>query len=243
LEENRGEIACIIMEPIMGNTSVILPRPGFVEGVREICSQNGIILIFDEVITGFRVGLGGAGELLRVKSDLTVFAKAMANGYPVSCLAGRRDLMERFANGVVHAGTYNANRLSCTAALATLRALRRNDGEAYSTINGVGSALINGLKMLAEETDLPMHVQGLPSVFHTAFTTQPEITDYRTYGHCQIDSQTQFVVLLRAKGINITGRRTWFLSASHTIHDIEHTLEAVREVLLSPEMKKCAVRT
>jgi glutamate-1-semialdehyde 2,1-aminomutase len=151
--------------------------------------------------------------------------------------------MERFANGVVHAGTYNANRLSCTAALATLRALRRNDGEAYSTINGVGSALINGLKMLAEETDLPMHVQGLPSVFHTAFTTQPEITDYRTYGHCQIDSQTQFVVLLRAKGINITGRRTWFLSASHTIHDIEHTLEAVREVLLSPEMKKCAVRT
>jgi len=241
MKENPGEIAAVIMEPIMCNTSVILPRPGFVEGARELCSQLGSLLIFDEVITGFRVGLGGAGELLRVKPDLAVFAKAMANGYPVSCLAGRRDLMEQFAGGVEHAGTYNANRLSCTAALATLQALRKNHGEAYAAIHRAGSALIDGLRKLAKETDLPMHVQGLPSVFHTTFTTQSEITDYRTYGRCQMESQAQFVALLRENGINITGRGTWFVSAAHTVRDVEHTLEAVRGVLLSNELNQHVV--
>lgn len=236
LEEDRGQIAAIIMEPIMCNTSVILPGPGFMEGVRDLCTREGIILVFDEVITGFRVGLGGAGEFLQVKPDLAVFAKAMANGYPVSCVAGRRDIMRQFANGAVHAGTYNANRLSCTAALATLNALRRNDGAAYSIINRVGSSLISGLKKLSDVTGRPMHVQGLPAVFHTTFTSQPEITNYRTYSRCQIDVQTQFVTLLRQKGINITGRGTWFLSASHTIQDVGNTLEVVKEVLRSSEL-------
>lgn len=236
LEQNKGEIAAVIMEPIMCNTSVILPQPGFLEGVRELCSRHGIILIFDEVIAGFRVGLGGAGELLRVKPDLTVFAKAMGNGYPISCLVGKREFMEQFARGVVHAGTYNANRLSCAAALATLNILRRNKGEVYSTMNTIGSALIGGIKKLAEEMALPMHVQGLPSMFHTTFTAQPEIKDYRSYSHCYLDLQAQFVTLLRQNGINITSRGTWFLSASHTIRDVEHTLEAVRAVLLSPEL-------
>ncbi len=133
VEKRPGQVAAVIMEPIMSNTSVILPRPGFLEKVRAVCTQEGIILIFDEVITGFRVGLGGAQEYLGVKPDVAVFAKAMANGYPLSCLAGRRDLMELFSSGLVtHADTYNSNRMSCAAALATLQALRRNNGEAYS---------------------------------------------------------------------------------------------------------------
>jgi glutamate-1-semialdehyde 2,1-aminomutase len=238
LKKNKDDIAAVIMEPIMCNTSVILPRPGFLEGVRELCSRHGVILIFDEVITGFRVGFGGAGELLKVKPDLAVFAKAMGNGFPISCLAGRRDLMEQFAGGVAHAGTYNSNRLSCAASLATLNILRCNDSAAYSAIGLAGSALIKGLRKIATETGIQMLVQGLPSVFHTTFTVEREITDYRTYSSSNLDLQTQFATLLRERGVNITGRGTWFISASHTLQDVADTLETVKEVLASPELSK-----
>ncbi len=234
VEAGHDEIAAVIMEPIMCNSSVIMPRPGFMEAVRELCSRNGIVLIFDEVITGFRVGLGGAGEHLGVKPDLAVFAKAMANGYPVSCLVGRRNLMELFASeGVVHAGTFNANRLSCAAALATLCALRNEGGKVYSRMRKVGTGLIEGLKQMAMETDLPLHIQGLPTVFHTAFTDEKSITDYRSYHSGRLDLQSQFVMLLRERGVYITGRGTWFLSAAHTDGDVEQTLKTAKSALLA----------
>lgn len=238
VQENRDDIAAIIMEPIMCNTSVILPHPGFLQAVRDLCSRNGILLIFDEVITGFRVRLGGAGELLQVKPDLAIFAKAMGNGYPISCLAGSRKVMEQFSNGVVHAGTYNSNRISCAASLATLNVLRRDGGDAYSRIEAAGSALMKGLRSLAAETGIQMLVQGLASVFHTTFTEQPAITDYRSYSHSQLALQAQFVALLRERGVNITGRGTWFVSASHSLKDVEDTLQIVREVLVLKEFNR-----
>lgn len=234
VEAQRGQIAAVIMEPIMCNTSVILPRPGFLERVREVCTQEGIILIFDEVITGFRVGLGGAQEYLGVKPDLAAFAKAMANGYPISCLAGRRDLMELLSSQpVVHAGTYNSNRISCAAALATLELLRRNNGEAYSRINRLGAALIKGLKGLAGETGQPLRVEGLPSVFHTTFAEHEEIFDYRSYLRCGLELQSRFVTRLLERGIRVTERGVWFLSLAHTEQDIDVTLDAARAALLS----------
>jgi glutamate-1-semialdehyde 2,1-aminomutase len=235
VEKERGHIAAIIMEPIMCNTSVIMPRTGFLEGVRELCTRHGIVLIFDEVVTGFRVALEGAGSLLNVTPDLTIFAKAMGNGYPVSCLAGRKTLMERFASGVVHAGTYNSNRVSCAAALATLDALHSNGGHAHAKISAIGSALMNGFRKIIAETGAQMLVQGLPAVFHSTFTDQPEITSYRSYTRCDLSLQTQFVALLRERGISLTGRGTWFLSSAHTLQDVEKTLDAIREVLLLPE--------
>ena len=234
VEASRDEIAAVIMEPIMCNCSVILPDPGFMDAVRDLCSRHGILLIFDEVITGFRVSLGGATEYLQVKPDLAVFAKAMANGYPVSCLAGRRDLMELIASrGVVHAGTFNANRMSCAAALATLRALSANQGEVYSRMGRVGTALIEGLNDVAVETGVPLHTQGLPTVFHTTFTDVENIKDYRSYQRGQLDLQSQFVVLLRERGVHITGRGTWFLSAAHSDYDVEQTLRAAKAALQS----------
>lgn len=234
LDSEREKIAAVIMEPMMCNTSVILPRPGFLEKVRELSTEYGIILIFDEVITGFRVQLGGAQELLGVKPDLAIFAKAMGNGFPISCLAGRGELMQWLAGkGVVHAGTYNANRVSCAAALATLRALRRNHGEVYKKISRTGTALIHGLIKLGKETGRPLLVQGLPAVFHTTFTDQTEITDCRGYRRCQLELQSQFVSLLLARGIRVTDRGTWFLSAAHTAKDVEQTLAAARNALLS----------
>lgn len=231
LHYRRG-IAAVIMEPIMCNTSVILPRPGYLESVRQLCSQHGIVLIFDEVITGFRVALAGAQQYLGVKPDLAVFAKALANGYPISCLAGRRDIMKLFASqAVMHGGTFNANAVTCAAALATLKALGQDGGCAYDHLERLGSMLKEGLREEGARLGCSLHVQGLPSVLHTSFTTQKEITDYRSYLRCQMDLQSNFVERLLGNGVRITDRGTWFLSTAHTEQDIRFTLQAVREVL------------
>jgi len=234
IEREKDHIAAIIMEPIMCNTSVILPHAGFLEGVRELCSRYNIVLIFDEVITGFRVGIAGAGGMLNVVPDLTTFAKAMGNGYPISCLAGSRVLMEQFAAGVVHAGTYNSNRVSCAASLATLNVLRSNGGQVHARIAATGRVLMEGLREIAVETGVPMLIQGFPAVFHSTFTDQTAVTDYRSYALCQLDLQTQFTTLLRERGVNVTGRGTWFLSGAHTLQDVEETLRVAREVLSMP---------
>lgn len=244
IESRQNEVAAIIMEPIMCNSSVILPRPVFIEAVRELCSRNGIVLIFDEVITGFRVDLGGASEYLGITPDLAVFAKAMANGYPVSCLAGPRCLMELFASQrVVHAGTFNANRMSCAAALATLSALSREGGKIYSSMRRVGTTLMEGLKDAALQTGVPLHIQGLPTVFHTTFTDEENIVDYRTYQRGWLDLQNQFAILLRERGVYITSRGTWFLSAAHTDSEVEQTLEAAKAALQALRMASPRART
>lgn len=228
----RTEIAAVIMEPIMGNTSMILPNLGYLEAVHDLCSENEIVLIFDEVITGFRVSLGGAQQLLGVTPDMACFAKALGNGYPISCLAGRRDLMELLAtNQVVHGGTFNSNITSCAAGLATLRTLRENSQGIYSRLNELGSRLIRGLRELANELGCPLHVQGLPMAFHTTFTDQGEISDYRSHCRCDLDMERQFVCELLKQRIRITTRGTWFLSAAHTEEDVEVTLKAARKAL------------
>lgn len=237
VERQSSLIAAVIMEPIMCNTSVILPKPGFLEKVRELCRENGIILIFDEVITGFRVSLGGAQQYLGVKPDLAVFGKALGNGYPVSCIAGQRGIMELLiSKNVVHAGTFNSNTVSCAAALATLRTLRKDEGKIYSRLRNLGNRLMEGLRATAAETRRPLLIQGLPSVFHTAFTDQKEIADYRSYARCRQGLQGQFIELLLERGVYVTDRATWFLSAAHSEEDIESTLELARSALLSLQL-------
>ncbi len=126
---NASRIAAIITEPIMFNTGGILPRSGFLEQLRRVTKAHNIVLIFDEVITGFRVALGGAQELYGIRPDLSLFAKALGAGFPVAALAGRRDIMELFGSGGVnHSGTYNANLVSLSAALAAIRELSANGG-------------------------------------------------------------------------------------------------------------------
>ncbi len=238
--ETDGEnIAAVIMEPILCNTSVILPGPGYLTEVRELCAEHGIVLIFDEIITGFRVGLGGAQELLGVRPDLSVFAKALANGFPISCLSGRREIMRLLAEKpVMHGGTFNSNVVSCAAALATLEVLRESDGAVYSRIQQLGAWLMDGLRSIASEAGYPLLVQGLPGVFHTSFADQAEIRDYRDYYRCSGPSQCQIVDALLEHGIRITGRGTWFLSAAHSERDIEHTLRAAKAALTSIPLQK-----
>ncbi len=231
LESDR-DIAAVVMEPIMCNTAVILPRPGYLEAVRELCTRHAVLLIFDEVITGFRVALGGAQAHLGVTPDLAVFAKAIGNGYPISCLAGRADVMALFGTStVVHGGTYNANTISCAAALAVVKHLRASETAVYARLRDIGTELQEGLRKLAAETRIPLLVQGLPTVFHTTFTRQSDISDYRAHQQCDNGEQDRLVYGLLLRGVRVTGRGTWFLSTAHTPQDVRDTLDATRDVL------------
>ncbi len=232
LLESDNDIAAVIMEPIMANSSVILPGKEYLSQVRELCSRHGVLLIFDEVITGFRVALGGAQTLLGITPDLAVFAKAMGNGYPISCIAGRADIVELFSTQpVVHGGTFNSNVISCAAALATIRYLREHESTVYPQLRRMGGLLMDGIRELNKEFDCGLLVQGLPMMFHTAFTQQKEIVDYRCHQRCAFDQHSQFMNGLQENGVRVTGRGTWFLSAAHTERDIDTTLQGARQVL------------
>jgi len=233
LERPDGnQIAGIIMEPILCNTCVIVPRPGYLETVRQLCSERNIVLIFDEVITGFRVDLGGAQRLLGVTPDLAVFAKAFGAGFPISCLTGRKDLMDLLGSGqVMHGGTYNSNTVSCAAALATLEVLSSNEGEVYKAMEKLGTELIRGLRTLGKEHGVPLRVQGVGTVFNVWFGGPEEVSQYRDYVLRDVAQQAIFVELMQDRGVRITPRGTWFLSAAHTWRDIERTLEAARNAL------------
>ncbi len=235
LEAHADGTAAVIMEPILCNTGVIDPRPGYLDEVRGLCDHYGVVLIFDEVITGFRVGLGGAQRRLGVTPDLAVFAKALGAGFPIAALAGRQPIMELAGNGsVLHGGTFNANLVSVTAALATLGELSRDAGRVYVEMEERGGRLIRGLRALAERAHVPLLVQGVGTVFNTTFTDQPAVTDYRSYRRSDLARQRRFLLELQHHGVRPTSRGTWFLSTAHTDADIEATLSVAETVLSAP---------
>ena len=227
---DRDRIAGVIMEPILCNTSVIPPEPGFLETVRELTAANGTVLIFDEVITGFRVGPGGAQRRLGITPDLAVFAKAMASGYPIAALAGRRDLMELTGKAVLHGGTYNANVVSIAAANATLAVLEAGGDELFARIERAGQRLMDGLRAAARAAGSNLMVQGFGSVFNTTFGGGP-VRTYREYIATDLACQRRFLVGLQDRGVRVTGRGTWFLSSAHTDADVDRTIEAAADTL------------
>ena len=228
---NGSKIAAIITEPVMLNTGGILPKPDYLQHLRRVATAHNIVLIFDEVITGFRVALGGAQELYDVEPDLSVFAKALGAGFPVSALAGRREIMELFGSGRVnHSGTYNANLVSISAALATLRELSAHDLAAYKRINALGRTLMEGLAASARRYGVDLQISGLPSAFHTCFASHP-IHDYSTYLRADHKRLGLFLAALLEYGVRPTGRGTWFVSTAHTDSDIASTLDAVEHAL------------
>lgn len=232
LEKNGSDLAAIITEPVMCNTGVIPPRPGYLEALRLLCDKYNVVLIFDEVITGFRFGLGGAQARFGIVPDLSIFAKAFGGGFPVAALAGRADIMELFGSGNVnHSGTYNANLVSITAAIATLDQLRAGDGAVFKHIETIGEKLISGMREIAERRAVNLVVSGYGSVFHTLFTDEPEICDYAAHSRADTKRQQAFVDALLTKGVRPTARGTWFVSAAHTQDDVDITLSAVDAVL------------
>lgn len=226
------DIAAILTEPAMCNTGAIAPLPGYLERMRELATGHGIVLIFDEVITGFRLALGGAQERFGVVPDLSTFAKAMAGGFPVSALTGRADIMRLFAEGVNHSGTYNANLQSVVAAVATLDALAADDGAALTRAETAGLALKDGLRRIARDRNLPLRVEGWGTAFATFFAPDDmAITDYQSFRQADGARLQGFLATLAGHGVRPTGRGTWFVSSAHDAEVVEETLALVDRAL------------
>jgi len=188
----------------MCNSGCIPPAPGFLEGLRALCDRYGALLIFDEVITGFRLALGGAQDYFGVVPDLAVFGKALASGYPISVLAGRERWMRRIADGgVIHAGTMNAGNPCVAAALATLDVLERENVPAG--LGARGRRLMEGLRAAAEGTGRPLLVQGPGPMFHAGFTDRTEVNDYRDTLAYDKSLYAHFVARMQERGVRLIG--------------------------------------
>ena len=236
LARHGKEIAAIITEPVMCNTAVIPPLPGYLKGLRSLCDQYGIALIFDEVITGFRLSLAGAQGHFDVVPDLTIFGKAIANGMPISCLAGKEKYMRLIAAGKVgHGGTYNSIPPAVAGAIATLDALEHDEGAVYSKVENTGQSLMEGIRSLAANMEIPIAVQGYGSVFYVGFplggtmvSTEQPIHDYRSSLRMDQELYSEFVSAMVDNGVRIIPRGNWFLSSAHEPADVETTLAAVK---------------
>jgi len=236
LDRHAWETAAVIMELVMCNTGVIRPAPGYLEGVRQLCSRHGVVFIVDEVVTGFRLELGGAQRTFGVTGDLGIFAKALGGGVPVAALTGRESLMSLIGSGAVnHSGTYNSNMIAVSAAIATLDALSKDGGAVYAKIAATGQALMDGIRGTAKRVGAGLIVQGYPSVFNTCFGNGQMINSLEEYRRCDVPRQQRFLNALLEHGVRPTARGTWFVSAAHSDVDVQNTLAAVQYALKACE--------
>ena len=233
VQENADQVAAIITEPIMCNTSCILPREGYLEGMRRLCDQAGIVLIFDEVITGFRVAPGGAQEYLGVTPDLATFGKACAGGYPVSILAGKKKSMDYVADGrAIHAGTLNSSNPSMAAIHAALDLLTADSNAAYGRLRENGRHLMEGLSQVAKNTGHDVLIQGPGPVFHVGFTDAAAVHDYREAIAAYDGAKyARFELGMLKEGVRLIGRGIWYHSIVHTESDLSFALDATARVL------------
>jgi glutamate-1-semialdehyde 2,1-aminomutase len=222
LESEGDDVAAVVMEPMMLNAGAVAPRPGYLEEVRDLCRRRGVLLLYDEVITGFRLGPGGAVERFGVSPDLAVYGKAMGSGWPVAALAGRAELMELMSRGVNHSGTFNANVMAVAATLATLRLL--TEEPPYERITYVGEQLVKGLRDLATGR-VPLRIQGVPMAFHASFGDEAEVWDYRGVAALDAEGYRGFAASLVQEGVWVANRGIWYVSAAHGEREVEATLE------------------
>jgi glutamate-1-semialdehyde 2,1-aminomutase len=225
------QIAALIVEPIAGNMGVILPDARFLQGLREICSRYGIVLVFDEVITGFRVGVAGAQGWSGVIPDLTCLGKIIGGGLPVGAYGGREDLMRLVAPSgpVYQAGTLSGNPLAMTAGLWSLKRLT---GRLYRQLTGLGSQLVDGLADAARRAGVAVQVNGLGSALTPFFTSNP-VRNYQSALRADAARYGAFFKGMLARGVYPPPSQyeAWFLSAAHTTRDVEKTIRAAREAM------------
>jgi glutamate-1-semialdehyde 2,1-aminomutase len=230
VSENYREIAAIITEPVMCNNGCIPPSEGFLQGLRELCDVYGIALIFDEVITGFRMGLGGAQKYFGVTPDLAVFAKAMGSGYPISAIVGKKEWMQLLEEGkVIHAGTMNSSNPTIAASLATIQVLEAE--EPFERLFYYGEKLRKGLRKAALETGHNLLVQGIGPIVHSGFTHLEKVNEYRDTFSFDRAKLGRFISGLHDRGIRVIGRGLWYISTAHTEKEIDQALAAVTAVL------------
>jgi len=228
------EIAGIITEPYLCNYGVIEPKKDYLKGLRELADENDIVLIFDEVITGFRFGLGGAQEKVGVTPDIATFAKAMGNGFPIAMIAGNKETMEPAANlRTWLAGTYSANNISTVAAVATVNQLKQNNGQTvYGKIYDAGDRMINGVREAAKDLGINVLVSGVGPAFSIFFTDLKEITEpYQVYKYLNKKMASRFVLGMMKRGVFIfpTPNLRTYIGASHTRDIADRFVKACRE--------------
>ncbi|MCG2829136.1 glutamate-1-semialdehyde 2,1-aminomutase [Methanothermobacter sp. K4] len=225
------EIACILVEPVMGNIGCIEPENGYLNFLRDVTRENDILLIFDEVITGFRLAAGGAQEYYRVKPDLVTLGKIVGGGFPMGALAGPREIMENIApaGSVYQAGTFNGNPVSVTAGLETLKIL---DDRLYSSLERMGSHLRAGLRDLLSDMDLEYQVTGPASMFQIYFT-EDEVRNYADARKSDTELFMKYFHGLLERGVFIPPSQfeCCFISAAHGMDHINSTLESAEDVL------------
>ena len=231
VREQWGQIACIIVEPLMGNTASIMPRKGFLKAIRRLCDEYGIVMIMDEVKTGFRIAKGGAQEYFDVKADLVAYAKAVANGFPLGAIGGRQEIMGEIGPMMIpHGGTYAGNAVATAAACATLDEIA--DG-ALDRVDAHGKQLMKGIETALDRAAIPAVVQGPPSMFGIVFTDRESIREYRDWADSDHDSYEDVILNLFDRGVmpDKDCREPWFISAAHSDEDAKQAVSAFEESL------------
>ncbi len=227
-----GDIAAVIMEPVLCNSGCILPRPGYLEQVRRLCHGHGALLIFDEVITGFRMALGGAQGFYGVTPDLATFGKALAAGLPLSAVAGRREILEQmFGGGVAFGGSFNGNPISLAGARAALEELSREDGEPLRQAGRIGTMLMEGIRDVARRRGVPLVVSGFGAAFALHFTAREDLRDYADTLDDDAAALRRLCLRLLEEGVQILPDGRMYLSTVHSEQDAARTLDAFERAL------------
>ena len=229
----RGhEIACIIVEPVAGNMNCIPPEPGFLQTLREVCDESGAVLIFDEVMTGFRVALGGAQAVYCVKPDLTTLGKIIGGGMPVGAFGGKRAIMEQLSplGPVYQAGTLSGNPIAMTAGLKMLEIIEQ-DGF-YADLTAKTTYLLQGLQQAADQAGIAFLTQQVGGMFGLFFTTEKAVSTYQQVTACNIGQFNRFFHGMLERGVYLapSAYEAGFVSSAHTIEDIDNTVAIAYDV-------------
>ena len=230
LQKDADEIAAIVMEPFMCDNGPIPPLPGYLEGVRELTKEYGVLLIFDEVITGFRLSLGGAQGLYGVTPDLGVFAKATSAGFPLAFIGGKREIMECH---VPASGTFNGHPFAAAAAIQAVSIYKRED--TYQQLNEISSYFSRGLRALGEKYRIPLISESYGGLVTLTFTEKSRIVDFRDWlGNADVRTYNLVNQRCKERGVRLTNKKGRLcVSTAHTKEDIDRTLEVMDEVFAS----------
>ncbi len=234
LNKYGEEVAMIIMEPILCNAGCCPPRSGYLEKVRQLCHKYGIVLCFDEVITGFRVALNSAQGLFGVTPDMATFGKAMAGGLPLAAFAGKKEIMDLMLAGkVVSGGTFGRYPLGLAGALASIKILEKDNGAFYKQIDDIQKPLMDGLKEISRKRGIPMFLQGTRGVFITRFVDMGKEVAYSVRDFAGVDMQKErrWAELMAEEGIILMFGGRFYIGSTHTKADVARALECADRVM------------
>ncbi|WP_261800366.1 aspartate aminotransferase family protein [Paenibacillus sp. PAMC21692] len=232
IAKEKDSIAAVITEPIMCNNGCIGPKAGYLERIRKLTEQSGIVMIMDEVITGFRLGLGGAHGKLGLKPDLVTIGKALGGGFAISGVAGKADIMALIEKGTVgHLGTLNGNFAATSAALAVLHELGKDNGSSFPRMEKLFNRLVAGLRELLNKHGVQGLINQAGPVFHFMFTEEKQVEDFDTFNKRDAAKYSRFAELMLEEGVLVRPSGLWYISTVHTEADIENTIQAADRAL------------